>query len=153
MIFEIPEEGIKDPQTGILIRRDNYISAIEAANTLDTHKIYQRRPRELRLEQQAAGSRGKNFNKNYWRGLTNNMEPENAWWNITATVPARARTGPYMIKVKIINKQGTIVSRSYIEIADTATLEEVTKKLALGIEREAPEKQAEFLKACNEKPA
>jgi hypothetical protein len=32
MVFRIPEEGFKDPQTGILIKRDNYENAIDAAN-------------------------------------------------------------------------------------------------------------------------
>lgn len=57
MIFRIPEEGFKDPQTGILIKRDNYETAIEYANEMDTNKIYKRQRRELRMEQKAAGSR------------------------------------------------------------------------------------------------
>ncbi len=56
-----------------------------------------------------------------------------------------------MIKVKIINKNGVIVSRSYIDILAAADLDEVTKKMAKDIETQSPEKQAEFLKAANTK--
>jgi len=146
MIFEIPEEGIKDPQTGILIKRDNYENTIDAANRRDKHKIYQRARNELWIEQKAAGQKGKHFSVFKWDSLD---EDANTMLRKNVFIPVHADPGPYLVKVKIINKNGIIVSRSFINLEAAADLEAVTDKLASNIETQTPEKQAEFLKAAN----
>jgi hypothetical protein len=39
-------------------------------------------------------------------------------WEKEIMVPVRAKAGPYLVKVKIINRHGVLVSRSYIEIGE-----------------------------------
>jgi hypothetical protein len=113
MIFPIPEEGFKDPQTGVIFKRDNYRQTIEAANDRDHNKIYQRGRRELRVEQRAAGNRGKNYNIERWNRLDQDADPV---WEKDVMVPLSAKPGPYLIKVKIININGIVVTRSWINV-------------------------------------
>lgn len=75
-------------------------------------------------------------------------------WEKKIMIPIRAKAGPYLVKVKIINKHGVLVTRSFINVGEVEDLDAATEELASNIEKADPEAQAEFLKiAMTKKPA